>query len=83
MVNLHVKNSKLRERGIGILQQAAGVPRSRAQRALKKAGNRVPIALLMLQTGVPREQAELALASTKGHVRKAIALASQQRLNKK
>jgi len=83
MVNLHLKNSKLRERGIGILQEAAGVDRSTAARALAAAGNKVAVALVMLQTGVSRRAAALALGSTNGHVRKAIALASGKRLNKK
>jgi N-acetylmuramic acid 6-phosphate etherase len=72
MVNVHVKNYKLRERGLTILQRAAGVKREAADQALKAAGNDVPVALVMLQADVNREQATEALKSTQGHVRQAI-----------
>jgi N-acetylmuramic acid 6-phosphate etherase len=75
MVNLNPKNSKLAERGVGILRRAAKVSREIAQQALKAAGNSVPVALVMLQAEVNREQAEQSLDSTRGHVRQAIAAA--------
>jgi N-acetylmuramic acid 6-phosphate etherase len=79
MVNVHLKNTKLFERGIGILRQITGIDHSMAHDALEKAGNRVPVALVMLQAGVSRAQAERSLRATSGHVRKAIALASRNR----
>jgi len=75
MVNVHLKNEKLEERGVSILQRAAGVSREAAQQALKKAGNSVPVALVMLQAGVGRADARRALKSVAGHVRRAIAAA--------
>jgi len=72
MVNVHLKNTKLVERGLGILQQAAGVDRATAQRALTGSGNQVSVALVMLQAGVERNQALRYLQLAKGHVRKAI-----------
>jgi N-acetylmuramic acid 6-phosphate etherase len=72
MINVHVKNYKLRERGLTILQQAAGIDREAAEQALQAAGNDVPIALVMLQANVTRRQATTALKSTHGHVREAI-----------
>jgi N-acetylmuramic acid 6-phosphate etherase len=72
MVNVHVKNYKLRERGLTILQRAAGVKREAADQALKAAGNDVPVALVMLQAKVNRRQATEALKSTQGHVRQAV-----------
>ena len=72
MVNVHVKNYKLRERGLTILQNAAGVSRSAAEQALTAARNNTPVALVMLQTNVNRKQAAHALKSTRGHVRQAI-----------
>ena len=77
MVNLRLKNTKLSARGITILQHAAGVDGARARRALKSAGNDVPLALVMLRAGVPRAHAARALKTTAGHVRKAIALAQK------
>jgi N-acetylmuramic acid 6-phosphate etherase len=75
MVNVHLKNEKLLERGITILRLAAGIDRATARRALKSAGNSVPIALIMLQTGVKRTEAARALRSAHGSVRAAIAAA--------
>ena len=79
MVNVHLKNSKLKERGIGILQQATGRDRATAQQALKAAGNRVPVALVMLETGVSQAVAKRSLAASRGHVRSAIALVPRTR----
>ncbi len=73
MVNVHPKNSKLKERALAIVQQAAEVDRAAAAEALRAAGDRVPLALVMLRTGATRRQAEAALASAGGHVRQAIA----------
>jgi N-acetylmuramic acid 6-phosphate etherase len=75
MINVHVKNYKLRERGLTILQQAAGIKRAAAEQTLRAAGNDVPVALVMLQAAVTRQQATQALKSTSGHVRQAIAAA--------
>ena len=72
MVNLHLKNEKLAERGVTILEWAAGLEREEARRALRSTGNDVPIALVMLKAGVTRAQATRALKATGGHVRSAI-----------
>src|SRR5215469_3708834 len=77
MVNLRLKNQKLSERGVTILQRAADVSRAAAQQALKKAGHDVPVALVMLKAGVGRSAAVKALKTTAGHVRKAIDLAQR------
>jgi N-acetylmuramic acid 6-phosphate etherase len=75
MVNVHLKNEKLLERGVGILQQVADVNRATALSALMAAGKRVPVALVMLQAGVGRADAERTLKAEHGHVRRAIAAA--------
>jgi N-acetylmuramic acid 6-phosphate etherase len=72
MINVHVKNYKLRERGLTILQQAAAITRQAAEQALQAAGNDVPVALVMLQSGVTRQQAAKALKRSRGHVRQGI-----------
>src|SRR5215468_5797260 len=77
MINLRLKNQKLSERGVTILQRAADVSRAAAQQALKKAGHDVPVALVMLKADVSRAAATRALETTAGHVRKAIALAQK------
>ncbi|MGD0512480.1 MAG: N-acetylmuramic acid 6-phosphate etherase [Terriglobales bacterium] len=75
MINVHVKNDKLRERGLTILEQAAGVTRDAAEQALEAAGNNVPVALVILDAEVNRKQAAEALKSTRGNVRQAISAA--------
>ena len=79
MVNLRPKNSKLSERGVTILQWAADVDRESARKALKVAGNDVPVALVMQKAGVTRSEATKALQTTAGHVRKAIAFAQRSK----
>jgi N-acetylmuramic acid 6-phosphate etherase len=79
MVNLRLKNSKLSERGITILQHAAEVDREQARQALQSASNDVPVALVMLKAHVSRAQASRALKATDGHVRKAIAVAQKSK----
>jgi N-acetylmuramic acid 6-phosphate etherase len=81
MVNVHLKNRKLMARGISILEGAAAVDQARARRALRLAGNRVPIALIMVQAEVSRGEAESYLRAAKGHVRKAIQAALGYRTN--
>ncbi|HST78565.1 MAG TPA: N-acetylmuramic acid 6-phosphate etherase [Verrucomicrobiae bacterium] len=72
MVNVHIKNRKLVERSVGILENAAGVDRASAEQALRKSGNRVAVALIMLKTGLGRVQSAEKLKRAKGNVRKAI-----------
>ncbi len=72
MVNVHTKNKKLLERGLGILERAAQVDRTTASNTLKAAGNQVAVAVVMLKTGVNAAQARQRLKKVKGNVRKAI-----------
>ena len=74
MVNVHLKNQKLKRRGITILQQAADIDCAAAKQALNRAGS-VPVALVMLKAGVRRADAVRALKSSRGHIRQAIARA--------
>jgi len=72
MVNVRLKNEKLVERGITILQRASGCEREDAERALKASGNQVQIALVMLKAGVNKAEAVRRLKAAKGNVRQAI-----------
>jgi len=74
MVHVQVLNHKLVERGLAILEKAAGVDRQTASKTLAAAKNDVAVALIMLQTGRDRKQAAKRLKSVKGNVRRAIAL---------
>jgi len=73
MVNLSVKNEKLKQRAISILEQATGADHATASRALEASGNRTPVALVMLAANVIRAQAAAALKKSGGNVRQAIA----------
>jgi len=73
MVNVHTRNHKLMERGLNVLEKAAGVDRQTASKTLDVADNQVAIALIMLKTGLSRTQASKRLKSVKGNVREAIA----------
>ncbi len=72
MVNVHMQNSKLIERGIGILMRACGIEREEAVRTIKSAGRSVPVALVMLKAGVDKPEAVRRLAKSDGNVRRAI-----------
>jgi N-acetylmuramic acid 6-phosphate etherase len=75
MVNLHTKNAKLAERGVGILEKAAGLDHRAARKLLAAAGGRVPVALVMAKAGVSRADAVAALRESQGQVRRATTLA--------
>ena len=75
MVNLHLKNTKLRERGVSILQKTTDLDRNQANKLLAAAGHSVPVALVIAKAGVSRAAATAALKKSRGHVRKAIELA--------
>lgn len=74
MVNMHMKNKKLVQRGIQILETLAGVDREVAVQALEKAGRSISLALVMLKTRSTKTEAARRLRKAKGNVRKAIEL---------
>ena len=78
MVNVHPKNSKLRQRALGIIRQITGRNGEAASSILRAAGS-VPVAIVMDQAAVTRSQAEKALKETGGNVRRAISLALRRR----
>jgi N-acetylmuramic acid 6-phosphate etherase len=72
MVNVHMQNSKLVERGIRILMGACKIDRETAVRTIKSAGRSVPVALVMLKARVDKPEAVRRLAKSDGNVRLAI-----------
>lgn len=78
MVNVRPKNSKLRERGIGIIQRMTGVSRKSAEKVLLKAQS-TAVALVMLQAGVDADVAEQALSASQQNVGNAIKIAAGQK----
>jgi N-acetylmuramic acid 6-phosphate etherase len=72
MVNVHMQNSKLVERGIGMLMRACNITRDKAVDVIKSAGRSVPVALVMLKANVDKPEAVRRLANSDGNVRRAI-----------
>lgn len=72
MVNVHMKNEKLVERGISVLQRVTGVDREHAIRTIKSAGKSIPIAVVMLKANVDKMEAVRRLQVSDGNVRRAI-----------
>ena len=72
MVNVHMQNSKLVERGIRILMRACSIDRETAVHTIKSAGRSVPVALVMLKAKVDKPEAVRRLAKSDGNVRLAI-----------
>jgi N-acetylmuramic acid 6-phosphate etherase len=72
MVNLHLKNRKLVDRGIRIVRQVTGISGEEAVRALARAGDSVPVALVMLKGKLTKPEALRRLRAAGGSVRKAI-----------
>ena len=72
MVNVHMHNSKLVERGIRILMSACAIDRPTAVDTIKSAGRSVPVALVMLKAKVDKPEAVRRLAKSDGNVRLAI-----------
>jgi N-acetylmuramic acid 6-phosphate etherase len=77
MVHLHLKNSKLLERGVAILEKTIDLDRTQASKLLAASGHSVPVALVMAKAKVTRTAAAAALKKSQGHVREAIELAKR------
>ena len=72
MVNVHMKNAKLVERGIRVLMKVCNIDRDTAIRTIKSAGKSIPIAVVMLKANVDKMEAVRRLAKSDGNVRRAI-----------
>ncbi len=72
MVNMHLTNKKLVQRGITILEELTAVDRAQAAATLEKAGRSVSLALVMLKTGTGKTESTRRLRRAKGDVRRAI-----------
>jgi len=72
MVNVHMKNAKLVERGISVLMKLCDIDRETAIRTIKSAGKSIPIAVVMLKANVDKMEAVRRLQKSDGNVRLAI-----------
>jgi N-acetylmuramic acid 6-phosphate etherase len=75
MVNVRPRNEKLIERGVGIVEKAAGLDRRAARKLLAAAEGCVAVAMVMAKAGVGSAHAATALEESQGQVRRAIAIA--------
>jgi N-acetylmuramic acid 6-phosphate etherase len=75
MVNVQPKNSKLRDRALRIIAQAAGVSSERAVDLLLASGDSVRAAIVMERARVDRAAAERMLAAAGGRVAVALEIA--------
>jgi N-acetylmuramic acid 6-phosphate etherase len=72
MVNVHMKNAKLVERGIRVLMKVCNIDRDTAIRTITSSGKSIPIAVVMLKANVDKMEAVRRLAQSDGNVRLAI-----------
>ena len=72
MVHMQMKNNKLVQRGIAILESLAKVDQCLATETLQKAAMNVSLALVMLKTRNNKSESARRLRRAKGNVRKAI-----------
>jgi N-acetylmuramic acid 6-phosphate etherase len=72
MVNLQVKNEKLFERGVSIIQKTTAANRATALMAMEAAGRKTPVAIVMLKARCNAIQAKRRLKVARGSLRKAI-----------
>jgi N-acetylmuramic acid 6-phosphate etherase len=79
MVHVALANSKLRNRGVQILEEAAGISARMAKRALKETDYDLAVALVALRSGATPGRARRALASADGNVREALELLRKPR----
>lgn len=72
MVNVHMSNRKLRERGRRVLQEALGCGPAEASRLVRASGGNLKVAIVMGKVGCRRREAEQRLAAGGGHVARAL-----------
>ncbi len=73
MINVQMKNAKLRARGRGMVMAIAGVDETEAESALRKAKGDLKTAIVMLQLGVIAQDARQILKKHQMDLRKALA----------
>lgn len=72
MVNMRRNNTKLAERAVRTLCRAIGISERNARLALKRAGNSLPVAIVMHEARATRADADKWLREAKGNIRDAI-----------
>ena len=69
MINVSMRNRKLRGRGMQILQEILALKPDQAARLVEASGSNLKVAVIMGATGCTKKQAEERLARAKGNLR--------------
>jgi N-acetylmuramic acid 6-phosphate etherase len=72
MVDVKASNAKLRDRAVRIVQEATGLPRQDAARALDAASGETKTAIVAVLAGLPADEARARIAAASGSVRVAL-----------
>jgi N-acetylmuramic acid 6-phosphate etherase len=72
MIDVALTNQKLYDRGLRILAEASGKKLSAAEHALRAAGHKMRVAMVMLKRKVQAREATRLLARVRGNLRKAL-----------
>ncbi|MBL8165103.1 MAG: N-acetylmuramic acid 6-phosphate etherase [Anaerolineae bacterium] len=72
MVDVQVKNQKLRQRAELMVAQLGGVEVAQAARLLREAGDETKVAIVMARRGIPADEARSLLAAAGGYLRQVI-----------
>jgi N-acetylmuramic acid 6-phosphate etherase len=75
MVNVQPRNTKLRDRATRIIASSAALSYESAGELLVKAGDSVPVAIVMARLSLDRDSAETRLAGSGGRVSEALKIA--------
>jgi len=78
MINVVPTNGKTFERAKKIIAEATQTSMIAAERALDRAGNNVPLAIVLIETKGTIAEAKSLLAATGGHVSQAVKLNDDQ-----
>lgn len=73
MINVSMTNTKLRGRGMQILQEILGIQGDEATRLAEESGGKLKLAVIMGALGCSREEAERRLKENGGNLRRVIA----------
>ncbi|MCL2932942.1 MAG: N-acetylmuramic acid 6-phosphate etherase [Trichodesmium sp. MAG_R03] len=72
MIDVAVKNTKLRDRALGILEDLTELSRDEAGELLNKSGDSVKLALLMHWSNLEKEEGDRVLSEYQGNLRAAL-----------
>ena len=70
MINVTMTNTKLRARGVHMLQEILGVNHEEAEKLTERSGGRLKVAVIMGALGCSRSDAEQRLSDGNGNLRK-------------